>query len=57
MQQAKATPAQYDPLGDTPERVDLAVTKYQDVMSQQSNTEGWRRQYARVLLEQADAAA
>ena len=55
VQQAKASPAQYDPLDDTPERVDLAIRKYQDVMAQQSNTEVWRRQYARVLMEQADA--
>jgi general secretion pathway protein D len=54
-QQAAATPANYDPLDDSPEKVELAIRKYQEVTSQQNNSEGYRRTYARMLMEQADA--
>lgn len=55
VQQAKTLNAQYDPLGDSPEKVEAAIGKFEDVKTQQNNTEGWRRMYARMLLEQSDA--
>jgi len=55
VQQAKTLNAQYDPLGDSPEKVEAAISKFEDIKKQQSNSEGWRRMYARMLLEQADA--
>jgi len=55
--QAKALNAQYSPTDDTPERLEAIVGRYADLMSQRSergNTESWRREHARVLMDQAD---
>jgi len=55
VQQAKALRINYQPLDDTPERVEAAIRKYQDLSSLDKNTEAYRRAYARNLMEQADA--
>jgi len=57
VQQAKALNAQYSPTDDTPERLEAIVGRYTDLMAQRSergNTESWRREHARVLMDQAD---
>ena len=58
LERAKAMNAQYHPLGDTPEKVEATVAGYVDVMAQRNergNTDTWRRQYAKSLMDQADA--
>jgi general secretion pathway protein D len=55
VQQAKALRINYQPLDDTPERVEAAIRKYQDLSSLDKNTEAYRRAYARNLMEQSDA--
>jgi len=60
VQQAKATGARYGALDDNPDKVDAAIAAYGDLMAQKPDrgaTEPWRRQYARLLLDQADALA
>lgn len=59
-QQAKATGAQFGALDDNPDKVEAAIAAYSDLMAQKSERgamEPWRRQYARLLLDQADALA
>lgn len=58
LERARAMNAQYHPLGDTPEKVEATMAGYMDVMAQRNergNTDGWRRQYAKSLMDQADA--
>ena len=55
LNQAKRLQVRYAPLEDSPERVEAAVNKYQDTMSLDKNTEAYRRAYARMLMEQAEA--
>ena len=45
----------YQPLDDTPDKVEAAIRKYQELSSLDKNTEAYRRAYARNLMEQADA--
>ena len=54
-QQAKAMQINYQPLDDTPEQVEAAIRKYQELSTLDKNTEAYRRAYARNLMEQADA--
>jgi len=57
VQQAKALGGRYGPLDDSPVKVEALIRSYNDVMAQQAergNTEGYRSQYARVLMEQAE---
>jgi len=53
VQQARAQQAQFDPAGDTPDRVEALIRRHQDVMAMPNNTEGYRRAYAKLLVEQA----
>ena len=53
VQQARSQQAQFDPVGDTPERVEALIRRHQDVMAMPNNTEGYRRAYAKLLVEQA----
>jgi general secretion pathway protein D len=58
VQRARASGAAFSPGDDAPEKVEAAIFMYSDVMSQKSergNTDAWRRQYAKVLMDQADA--
>ncbi|MGD0382783.1 MAG: hypothetical protein ABSA77_04615, partial [Thermoguttaceae bacterium] len=55
VQQAKNQNLQYGPLDDTPEKVEAAVRKMQDIASLEKNTESYRRAYARNVTEQAEA--
>jgi len=60
VQQAKATGAHFGALDDNPDKVEAAIAAYSDLMAQKSERgamEPWRRQYARLLLDQADALA
>lgn len=56
-ERARAMNVPFGPV-DNPEKVLATVASYNDLMSQRSDrgqSESWRRQYARVLLEQAEA--
>ncbi len=55
LNQAKRLQVRYGPLDDSPERTEGAISKYQDVMTLDRNTEAGRRAYARVLMDQAEA--
>ena len=57
-QQADALNINYQLQDDTPDKVRLAIRDYQDLMSQRAarrNTEAYRRQYARIMMKQAEA--
>lgn len=57
LEQAKALPAARGLYDDTPENVESLVRKYNDLMSlpqDRQNTEGFRREYARLAMEQAE---
>jgi len=55
-EQAKQVQAQYRPLDDTPEKVEAAIRKYQDVIGRAAkDTEAYRRTYSRMLMKQANA--
>ncbi len=56
-ERARAMNVPFGPM-DNPEKVLAAVATYNDLMSQRSErgqSDSWRRQYAKVLLEQAEA--
>lgn len=55
LQQAKAMQVTYQPLDDTPDKVEAALRKYQEMTALDKSTEAYRRAYARNLMEQADA--
>jgi len=58
VQRARASGAAFPPTDDTPDKVEAAILMYADVTSQRSergNADAWRRQYAKVLMDQADA--
>ena len=58
VQQARASGVAYNALDDSPEKVEAAIAAYSDLMAQKAErgtSEAWRRQHARLLLEQADA--
>lgn len=55
LQQAKGMQVNYQPLDDTPDKVEMAIRKYQEMSALDKNTETYRRAYARNLMEQADA--
>ena len=54
LQQERARCAVYQPLDDTPDKVEAAVRKYQELSTLDKTTEAYRRAYARSLMEQAD---
>jgi general secretion pathway protein D len=55
VQQAKKENLQYGPADDTPEKVEAALRKIQDLASLDKNSEAYRRAYARNVTEQAEA--
>jgi general secretion pathway protein D len=57
VQQAKALGAQYGPRDDSPAKVEAVIRGYSDLMAQKAergDTQGYRTQYARALMEQAE---
>ncbi len=57
IEQAKSLNINYGPADDTPERVETQVTAYRELKAdepQRGRTESYRRQYARILMEQAE---
>ncbi|MGA2059933.1 MAG: hypothetical protein ABSG67_05585 [Thermoguttaceae bacterium] len=55
VRQAKNQNLQYGPMDDTPEKVEAAIQKTQDLASLEKNSEVYRRTYARNMMEQAEA--
>jgi general secretion pathway protein D len=55
VQQAKAQGGNYDPLQDSPDKIEAAIQKFQNLMARQNDSEGFRRAYAKMLMEQAQA--
>jgi general secretion pathway protein D len=55
VRQAKNQNLQYGPMDDTPEKVEAAIQKAQDLASLEKNSEVYRRTYARNMMEQAEA--
>ena len=55
VRQAKNQNLQYGPMDDTPEKVEAAIQKTQDLASLEKNTDVYRRTYARNVMEQAEA--
>jgi general secretion pathway protein D len=55
VQQAKGMRVNYQPLDDTPERVEAAIAKYQELSNLDKRTEAYRRAYARNMMDQGDA--
>ena len=58
IEQAKTYRVSYGPSDDTPSLVETAIKKYADLKSQEpqrKGTESYRRQYARLMMEQAGA--
>ena len=55
LNRAKQLQVRYGPLDDSPERVEAAIGKYQEVITLDRNSEAGRRNYARMLMEQAEA--
>jgi general secretion pathway protein D len=53
--QAKMSPTRYQPLDDTPDRVETAIRKYQELSNFDKNSEAYRRAYARNMMDQSDA--
>jgi general secretion pathway protein D len=54
VQQEKALRTNYQPLDDTPDKVEAVIRKYQDLAGLDKSTEAYRRAYARNLMEQGD---
>ncbi len=57
VQQARSLNVSYGPADDTPDRVDAQIAKYRNLKAeeaQRGKTEGYRRQFARILMEQAE---
>jgi len=58
VQQARSLGIRYNPLDDNPEKVEAAIVVYGDLMAQKAErgaSDAWRRQYAKCLMDQADA--
>jgi general secretion pathway protein D len=53
-QQARALQVNYQLLDDTPEKVEAAIRKYQDLSSLDKSTEAYRRAFARNMMDQAE---
>ncbi len=58
VQQARARNVQFNPnTDDTPDRVEALINRYNELKAQKTdrgNTDSWRHDYARMLMEQAD---
>ncbi len=55
LNQAKRLQVHYALTEDSPEKVEAAISKYQEIMGLERSTEQGRRAYARMLMEQAEA--
>jgi general secretion pathway protein D len=58
VQKVKSLNLQYSPVEDSPEKVEAAIGMYSDLMAQKTergSTDAWRRQHAKLLMDQADA--
>ena len=55
LNQAKRLQVRYAPTEDSPEKVEAAISKYQEIIGLERSTEAGRRAYARMLMEQAEA--
>jgi general secretion pathway protein D len=53
--QAKRMQMNYQPLDDSPDKVEAAIRRFQELSNLDKNSEAYRRAYARNLMEQADA--
>lgn len=56
VERARSLGGPYDPV-DNPDKVQYTISRYSDLMAQRAergNTETWRREHARILMEQAD---
>ncbi|HEX3999973.1 MAG TPA: hypothetical protein VHX65_15585 [Pirellulales bacterium] len=55
LEQARATGVAYGPMEDSPAKVDSLMNRYNNLMAQQnqSNTEGYRHEYAGLLMEES----
>ncbi len=57
-EQAKAQPLAYGPKDDTPMRVEAAIEKFEMLLAEaprRKHTEGYRRQFAKLMMEQSEA--
>ncbi len=57
VEQVRSLGLTYGRFEDSPERIETLIRTYQDLMAQKAErgqSEGWRRLYAKLLLEQAD---
>ena len=54
---ARATQQQYGPSDDTPEKVEAAIRRHQELLNLDKNTEAYARGYSRSMMEQADGLA
>jgi hypothetical protein len=55
VQRAKGMQVNYQPLDDTPDKVEAAIRRYQEISTLDKDSEAYRRALARNLMEQADA--
>ena len=55
VQQARNLQARFDPLGDTPDRVESEIRRFEDVTARRGQSEADRRAYARMLMDHATA--
>ncbi len=55
VQQAKRMQMNYQPMDDTPDKVEAAIRRYQELSNFDNGSEAYRRACARNLMEQADA--
>ena len=53
--QAKRQQVRYAPTDDSPEKLEAAIAKCQELNGTDKNTEMYRRAYSRLLMEQAEA--
>ncbi|NUQ62341.1 MAG: hypothetical protein HUU20_07625 [Pirellulales bacterium] len=57
VEQARSLNVRFSPADDTPDRVEAQITAYRNLKAeepQRGNTEAYRRQFARILMEQAE---
>ena len=54
---ARAMRLNYQPADDNPEKVEIAIRKYQELSNLDKNTEAYARSYAHNMVEQADGLA
>jgi general secretion pathway protein D len=55
LNEAKRLDVQYGPMDDSPAKVEAAISKYQEIMTLDRNTDEGRRAYARMLMEESEA--